>query len=115
MASLSNGHTALLVDLARHGDLRFDCVLSAELAHAYKPAPVVYQTAARLLAVEPAELMLCSSRPHPWDLAGARAAGLRTAFVNRPLEYGPGSPAREDPDADESVTDLLELAQRLPS
>lgn len=31
-ATLSNGHVALLVDLARHGDLRFDCVLSAELA-----------------------------------------------------------------------------------
>ncbi len=112
VAALSNGHTALLVDLARHGDLRFDCVLSAELARAYKPAPAVYQTAARLLNVEPDELMLVAA--HPWDLAGARAAGLRTAFVDRPLEYGPGSPAREDPDADESVPDLLELAQRLP-
>ena len=50
---------------------------------------------------------------HPWDLDGARGAGLRTAFVDRPLEYGEGSAAREDPDADESVGDLLELAQRL--
>ena len=52
-AALSNGHVALLVDLARHADLRFDCVLSAELAHAYKPAPEVYRTAARLLASSP--------------------------------------------------------------
>ena len=111
VAMLSNGHTALLVDLARHGDLRFDCVLSAELAHAYKPAPAVYQTAARLLDVEPAELMLVAA--HPWDLQGAREAGLRTAFVDRPLEYGPGSAAREDPEADESVADLPELAERL--
>lgn len=110
-ASLSNGHVALLVDLARHADLRFDCVLSAELAHAYKPAPAVYQAAARLLSLEAAELMLVAA--HPWDLAGAREAGLRTAFVDRPLEYGPGSAAREDPDADESVGDLLELAARL--
>jgi 2-haloalkanoic acid dehalogenase type II len=44
-AALSNGHIALLVDLARHGDLRVDCVLSAELARAYKPAPEVYRTA----------------------------------------------------------------------
>jgi len=50
---------------------------------------------------------------HPWDLEGARAAGLRTAFVDRPQEYGPVSPAREDPDADASVGDLHELAQRL--
>jgi 2-haloacid dehalogenase len=111
VATLSNGHVALLVDLARHGDLRFDCVLSAELAHAYKPAPEVYETAARLLSVEPAELMLVAA--HPWDLEGARRAGLRTAFVDRPLEYGTGSPARVDPDADESVADLLELSERL--
>jgi 2-haloacid dehalogenase len=111
VASLSNGHVALLVDLGRHGDLRFDCVLSAELARAYKPAPEVYETAARLLAVEPGELMLVAA--HPWDLDGARAAGLHTAFVDRPLEFGPGSPAREYPDGDESVGDLLELAERL--
>ena len=110
-ATLSNGHVALLVDLARHGDLRFDCVLSAELAHVYKPAPETYLTAARLLGVEPAELMLAAA--HPWDLQGARAAGLRTAFIDRPLEYGPGSPARDDPDADVSADDLHQLVQRL--
>jgi 2-haloacid dehalogenase len=111
VATLSNGHVALLVDLARHGNLRFDCVLSAQLARAYKPAPETYLAAARLLAVPAAELMLVAA--HPWDLDGARAAGLRTAFVERPLEYGPGSPPREDPAADESVGDLLELARRL--
>lgn len=110
-ATLSNGHMALLVDLARHGDLRFDCVLSAELARIYKPAPEVYRTAASLLGMEAGELMLVAS--HPWDLEGARGAGLRTAFVDRPLEYGPGSAARADPDADESVADLLELSGRL--
>jgi 2-haloacid dehalogenase len=111
VAMLSNGHVALLVDLARHGDLRFDCVLSAELAQAYKPAPDAYLTAARLIGVQADELMLVAA--HPWDLHGARGAGLRTAFVDRPLEYGPGSAAREDPNADESVGDLLELAGRL--
>jgi 2-haloacid dehalogenase len=50
---------------------------------------------------------------HPGDLAGARRAGLRTALVDRPLEYGPGSPERTDPDADESVAELHELAARL--
>ncbi|MBD0282131.1 MAG: haloacid dehalogenase type II [Thermoleophilaceae bacterium] len=111
VATLSNGHVALLVDLARHGDLRFDCVLSAELVRAYKPAPEVYQTAACLLGLEPTELMMVAA--HPWDLEGARRAGLRTAFVDRPLEYGRGSAGRADPAADESVADLLELAERL--
>ena len=62
-ATLSNGHVALLVDLARHGDLRFDCVLSAELARAYKPARAVYQGAAALLGMEPAEVMLVALHP----------------------------------------------------
>jgi 2-haloacid dehalogenase len=112
-ATLSNGHLALLVDLARHGDLRFDCLLSAELARVYKPAPEAYLTAARLLGLEPAEVMLVAA--HPWDLDGARAAGLRTAFIDRPLEYGPGSPGREDPAADHAAADLHDLARRLTS
>jgi 2-haloacid dehalogenase len=110
-ATLSNGHVALLVDLARHGDMRFDAILSAQLAGAYKPAPETYLTAARLLDVAPGELMLVAC--HPWDLAGARGAGLRTAFVDRPLEHGEGSPARSDPDADVSVASLPELAAAL--
>jgi 2-haloacid dehalogenase len=110
VAALSNGHTALLIDLARHGDLRFDMLISAELARRYKPSREVYETAARLLHVDVGELMLVAA--HPWDLAGARKAGLKTAFVDRPLEYGPGSEPRADPEADESVADLNELAER---
>jgi len=111
VAALSNGHVSLLVDLARHGDLRFDCLLSAELAGAYKPKAEVYRTGVRLLGLEPAEVMLVAA--HPFDLEGARAVGLRTAFVERPLEHGPGLPARQDPSADESVGNLHELAARL--
>jgi 2-haloacid dehalogenase len=110
-AALSNGHVALLVDLVRHGDLRLDCLVSAELARAYKPAPEAYLTGARLLGVEPDELMLVAA--HPGDLMAARAAGLRSAFVDRPLEYGPATRPRADPDADLSVSDLHELAARL--
>ena len=113
-ATLSNGHIALLIDLARHGDLRFDAILSAELAGAYKPAPQSYRTAARLLGVAPHELMLVAA--HPSDLAGARAAGLRTAFIDRPDEHGVGGdvvPPRSDPEADVSASDLPELAELL--
>ena len=79
-----------------------------ELADAWRAR---YRTAARLLGVQPAELMLVAA--HPWDLEGARNAGLKTAFVDRPLEYGPDSEARADPNADEAVGDLRELAARL--
>jgi 2-haloacid dehalogenase len=113
VATLSNGHVALLVDLVRHGDLRFDCLLSAELAEAYKPSREVYGLAPRLLRLEADEVMMVAS--HPEDLWGARRAGLHSAFVARPLEHGPGSPPREDPEADLSVADLLELAAQLGS
>jgi 2-haloacid dehalogenase len=110
-ATMSNGDLALLVDLSRHGDLRFDCLLSAEMARAYKPAPEVYLTAARLLGMQADELMMVAA--HPADLNGARGAGLRTAFLDRPLEYGPNSRERSDPEADESVAELTDLAARL--
>lgn len=111
LTALSNGNLALLIDLVRNGGLRFDCLLSAELARVYKPEPEVYLTAARLLGLEPSEVMMVAA--HPFDLKGARGAGLRTAFIDRPLEYGPGSAARQDPAADISVKDLHELAARL--
>jgi 2-haloacid dehalogenase len=111
VAALSNGNVALLVDLVRHGDLRFDCLFSAELARVYKPEVEVYLTGVRLLGLEPSEVMMVAA--HPFDLKGARGAGLRTAFIDRALEYGPDSPRREDPEADISVKDLDELAARL--
>jgi 2-haloacid dehalogenase len=110
-AALSNGNTSLLVALARHGDLRFDCLLSAELAKRYKPAREVYELAPDLLDLAPDEVMLVAA--HPFDLQGARNAGLCSAFIDRPLEWGPGSAPREDPDADLAVNDLHELAQEL--
>jgi 2-haloacid dehalogenase len=111
VTALSNGNLALLVDLVRHGDLRFDCLLSAEFTEVYKPESEMYLSGVRLLGLEPQEVMMVAA--HRFDLKGARAAGMRTAFIDRPLEYGPGSPAREDPDADISVKDLDELAARL--
>jgi 2-haloacid dehalogenase len=111
VAALSNGHVALLIDLARHGNLRFDCLLSAEMARVYEPAAEVYLTGVRVLGMQPDEVMMVAA--HPFDLKGSRRVGLQTAFIDRPLEHGPGSPAREDPDADIAVGELHELATRL--
>jgi 2-haloacid dehalogenase len=90
LATLSNGNLSLLVAMARHGGLPWDAVLSAELFQHYKPDPEVYLGAARLLDVAPAELMMVAA--HPSDLRAAAACGLRTAYVRRPLEHGPGGP-----------------------
>jgi 2-haloacid dehalogenase len=111
VGTLSNGHVRLLVDLARHGGLGFDVLLSAELAGTYKPDPKAYRTAARLLELPPEEVMLVAC--HEYDLAGAAAAGLRTGYVSRPAEWGPKGRPHDPPAADVVATDLLDLARRL--
>jgi 2-haloacid dehalogenase len=113
IASLSNGNVALLVDMAKHGGLPWDTVLSAELFGHYKPDPEVYDGAARLLGLPPRRVLMVAA--HVSDLAAARARGLRTAYVHRPREHGPAAtpPPETDPEADVSVASLTELAQRL--
>lgn len=95
ISTLSNGNVSLLVDMAKHGRLPWDCVLSAELFQHYKPDPEVYLGAARLLGVRPAQLLMVAA--HPSDLEAAARAGLPTAYVPRPLEFGSGSELRDPP------------------
>lgn len=87
LAPLSNGNVSQLVDLGRHNDWRWDCVFSCELAGRYKPDSEVYLTATRLLGLEPDRVLMVAA--HANDLKGARSAGLRTAYVHRPHEFGP--------------------------
>lgn len=93
IVTLSNGNVALIVAMARRAGLPWDAVLGAELARAYKPDPRAYLATAAALAVAPGAL--CMVAAHHSDLAAARACGLRTAYIDRPYEYG-GAPA---PDA----------------
>jgi 2-haloacid dehalogenase len=87
VAPLSNGNVALLVNMARFAALPWDAIFGADLFGHYKPDPETYLGAARLLGLAPGEVMMAAAHNH--DLAGARAAGLRTAFFARPTEYGP--------------------------
>jgi 2-haloacid dehalogenase len=113
ITTLSNGNMSLLIDLAKRAGLPWDCVISAELFHHYKPDPQAYLGCAELLDVPPDHLMLVAA--HPGDLRAARAAGLMTAFVARPLEYGPGGEPHpvEDGVFDVAATDFLDLAAQL--
>jgi len=113
IATLSNGNVSLLVDMARHGGLPWDCVLSAELFRAYKPSPAVYRGAADLLGIAPVELLMVAA--HPSDLAAAQRAGLKTAYVERPLERGPNG-VRENSAGqrfDWVASDFIDLAAKL--
>jgi 2-haloacid dehalogenase len=94
-ATLSNGHLALLADLLKAADLRVDAVLSAQLAGSYKPDPLVYLTALRLLDCQPGEAGMVAA--HPSDLRAAAALGLRPILVRRPMEWGPGTAPADPP------------------
>ncbi len=113
VATLSNGNVALLTNMAKHAGLPWDCILSADLVRAYKPDPVVYTSAAAFLGLTPDQVMMVAA--HPGDLRAARAAGLRTAYVPRPLEWGPTHAPEPVPAGEFDVTaqDFLDLADKL--
>lgn len=97
VSTLSNAAMSTMVAVVKHAGLPFDSILTAELAHIYKPAPAVYRLAVDYLGYRPDQIMMVAC--HKYDLAAARAFGMRTAFVARPLEFGPDvtpDTARED-------------------
>jgi len=113
ITTLSNGNFSLLTNMSKRATLPWDCIVSAELFHHYKPDPETYLGTADLLGIAPAELMLVAC--HPDDLRAAHAAGCRTGYVERSLELGPGHPPPrvEDGEFDVVASDFDELADRL--
>jgi 2-haloacid dehalogenase len=113
IGTLSNGNVSLLVNMARHARLPWDCIFSAELFGHYKPDPEVYRGAAGLLGLVPRDVMLVAA--HKDDLAAARRCGLKTAFVRRPLERGRASQPdlAADPRCTINADDFLDLARQL--
>ncbi len=113
VATLSNGNRSQQAALVRFGQLPFQRLLSAEDFRHYKPDPEVYLGAASAVGLEPSQVMMVAA--HKGDLRAAQAAGLRAAFVERPLEKGPsgGADLLPDPQADVQATSFLDLADRL--
>ncbi|HEX7647363.1 MAG TPA: haloacid dehalogenase type II [Noviherbaspirillum sp.] len=113
ICTLSNGNIGLLTNMAKHGGLPWDCVLSAEVFKAYKPDPATYLGVAQVFDVRPDEVMLVAA--HQDDLASARACGLKTAYIERPWEYGRDTPKDVSPHPDNTfhAKDFIALADQL--
>lgn len=113
VTTLSNGNFSLLTALGKYGGLPWDCIVSAELFRHYKPDPETYLGTADLLGIAPDELMLVAC--HPSDLRAAADAGLRTAYVARPLENGPDAapPTVMAGEFDVMATDFVDLARQV--
>jgi hypothetical protein len=88
IAPNSNGHIALVLNLSKRTGLPWDAILGSEIARAYKPAPEAYLRNVEAIGLSPPEVMMVAA--HNGDLVAAGACGLRTAFVPRPTEHGPG-------------------------
>jgi 2-haloacid dehalogenase len=112
LCTLSNGNIGLLTDMAKRAGLPWDCILSAEVFRAYKPDPATYLGVAKVFDLSPAEVMLVAA--HQDDLAAARACGLQTAYIERPLEYGPqGKDVSPNPLNTLHAGNLVDLAAQL--
>ncbi|MDL2337202.1 MAG: haloacid dehalogenase type II [Pseudomonadota bacterium] len=113
ICTLSNGNLGLLFHMAQHAGLPWDCILSAETFTAYKPDPKTYLGVGKVLDVEPGQVLMVAS--HQSDLTAARACGLQTAYIDRPLEWGPNRANADRPDPANSyfATSLVDLATQL--
>ncbi len=83
LVTLSNGATEVAERLLTGAGVRaeFERLLSVEDAGVWKPARAAYVYAARVCGVDAADMMLVAV--HPWDIDGARRAGLQAAWVDR--------------------------------
>lgn len=113
IATLSNGNTSLLVNMAKFGSLPWDCVFSAETFHHYKPDAESYLGAAAALDLKPEQVMMVAAHKH--DLFAAAKYGLKTAFVRRPHEHGRNTnqDLADEPSFTLNADDLVDLAQKL--
>jgi len=108
---VSNGNTAIMCDLARRNDFRWDAILGADHARDFKPKAAVYMAAADAFGLSPGECMMCAA--HGSDLSAAAETGLRTAFIARPEERPGFSESSLRMPVDLSCRSALDLASQL--
>ena len=113
ITTLSNGNISLLTNMAKHAGLPWDCILSAENVRHYKPDAEVYLLVPQLFDLAPDQVMMVAAHEH--DLQSAQKYGLRTAYLNRPDERGPGKAAAIPPTDryDFVAKDMLDLAVKI--
>jgi 2-haloacid dehalogenase len=104
LAILSNGDRDMLKAAGPHIGFAFDHVISVAEAGYFKPHWKAYAKAAEIIAEERSAILFVAN--HAFDCIGAKAFGMRTAFVDRrrrPFGETPHQP-------DLKVADFAELA-----
>jgi len=113
IGTLSNGNVGLLTNMAKHGGLPWDVILSAQLVRKFKSEPEMYQSASEFTGFPINQIVMGAAHLH--DLYAAKAQGMLTAFVRRPNEWGPNGKQEGEPDdrIDIVARDFVDLAQQL--
>ena len=104
---LSNGDPDMLEAAKQYHRIPFDAVISVAAANAFKPARATYVMAAKTMKVAMEEVLFVAN--HEFDCVGAKAAGMRTVFIDRrhrPFARWPHQP-------DLIVSSMTELADLL--
>lgn len=111
VVTLTNSTADVAEDQLRNSGLRdlIQAAYSADEARMLKPAPEPYQHVLNSEHVSAADAVLIAA--HDWDIAGAAAAGLRTAFISRDGRVPPAASASPDM----SATSLRAIATELIS
>jgi len=107
LAILSNGDPDMLEAIKPRLGFEFDRVISVAEAGSFKPHAATYRKAAEIMAARPEEILFVAN--HAFDCVGAKAFGMRSAFIDRrkrPYGDWPYQP-------DLVVSNLAELADLL--
>ncbi len=111
LAILSNGTTHMLEAVTSHSGIRnlFQLILSVDSVRIYKPSPRVYSLVMEAFDVDRRSVGFVSS--NAWDIAGAKAFGFSTFWINRAGQ----TEEALDLNADFILTDLQDLERLLRS
>ena len=104
LIGLSNADHTTLLRINACADLRWHTALSTQAVRTYKPDPAVYRLAIDCAGRPPDRMLMVAA--HAWDLRGAQALGLRTAYLDRPG----GDPPSPGDHFDLRLADLDDLA-----
>jgi 2-haloacid dehalogenase len=94
LAVLSNGDPDMLEAAKSFHGIPFDAVISVAEANAFKPHRATYEMAARKMGVAIDQVLFVAN--HEFDCVGAKAAGMRVAFIDRRRRPFAGWPHQPD-------------------
>ena len=78
---LSNGDPDMLEAAKAYHGIAFEQAISVAVANSFKPHVATYTKAADIVGVRMEEVLFIAN--HAFDCVGAKAAGMRTAFIDR--------------------------------